>query len=71
MAACNSALYYYAGVPKAIVPDNLKSAVVKSYRNEHVINEEFAYFAEFFNCAGYSTTVRYPKDKTLADNTEN
>ena len=35
----------------AIVPDNLKSAVVISDRNEAVINEEFASFAEHYGCA--------------------
>ena len=30
----------------AIVPDNLKSAVTRSDRNEPVINEEFAAFAD-------------------------
>lgn len=52
----------------AIVPDNLKSAVVKSDRNEPVINEEFASFAEFYNCAVYPARVRHPKDKALVEN---
>jgi transposase len=30
IGACEGALHYYGGVPAAIVPDNLKSAVLKS-----------------------------------------
>ena len=43
--ACENALYYFGGVPSAIVPDNLRSAVTKSSRYEPVINEAFADFA--------------------------
>ena len=37
-------------VYKRQVPDNLKSAVTRSDRNEPVINEEFAAFAEHYGC---------------------
>lgn len=66
--ACENALHFYGGAPMAIVPDNLKSAVIKSDRNEPVINEEFAAFAEFYNCAVYPARVRHPKDKALVEN---
>ena len=52
----------------AIVPDNLKSAVTRSDRNEPVINEEFAAFAEHYGCTVYPTRVRHPKDKALVEN---
>ena len=68
IAACENAIHFYGGAPMAIVPDNLKSAVVKSDRNEPVINEEFASFAEFYNCAVYPARVRHPKDKALVEN---
>lgn len=42
---------YLGGVPAAIVPDNLKAAVSRSDRNEPVINEVFAAFAEHYGCA--------------------
>ncbi len=66
--ACENALQFYGGVPMAIVPDNLKAAVIRSDRNEPVINEEFAAFAEFYNCAVYPARVRHPKDKALVEN---
>lgn len=52
----------------AIVPDNLKSAVSRSDRNEPVINEEFSAFAEHYGCAVFPARVRHPKDKALVEN---
>jgi len=66
--ACENALHFYGGAPMAIVPDNLKSAVTRSDRNEPVINEEFAAFAEFYNCAVFPARVRHPRDKALVEN---
>ncbi len=52
----------------AIVPDNLKSAVLRSDRNEPIINEDFEAFAEHYGCAVYPARVRHPKDKALVEN---
>ncbi|WP_373843860.1 IS21 family transposase [Bacteroides heparinolyticus] len=65
---CENAMYYFEGVPAAIVPDNLKAAVTRSDRNEPVINEDFAAFAEHYGCAVYPARVRHPKDKALVEN---
>ena len=66
--ACQNAFQYFEGVVAAIVPDNLKAAVKTSDRNEPVINEEFAAFAEHYGCAVYPARVRHPKDKALVEN---
>ena len=50
---CENAMHYFEGVPAAIVPDNLKAAVTRSDRNEPVINDDFAAFAEHYGCAVY------------------
>ena len=63
--ACENAMQYFEGVPAAIVPDNLRAAVARSDRNEPVINEDFAAFAEHYGCAVYPARVRHPKDKSL------
>ena len=63
--ACENAMQYFEGVPAAIVPDNLRAAVTRSDRNEPVINEDFAAFAEHYGCAVYPARVRHPKDKSL------
>src|SRR5580700_11075949 len=44
IAACENTLHYCQGVPAAIVPDNLKSAVTKSSKYEPTLNETFADF---------------------------
>lgn len=52
----------------AIVPDNLKATVSRSDRNEPVINDEFAAFAEHYGCVVFPARVRHPKDKALVEN---
>lgn len=66
--ACENALRFFGGVPMAIVPDNLRSAAARSDRNEPVINDDFAAFAEHYGCAVYPARVRHPKDKALVEN---
>jgi len=46
--ACEGALHFYGGVPEAIVPDNLKSAVKKASRYEAELNDSFAAFAAHY-----------------------
>lgn len=67
ITATENALHYYGGVPAAIVPDNLKSAVTKPSRIEAVINEYFASFAEHCGCVVFPARVRKPKDKALVE----
>ena len=52
IVSVENAMHFYEGVPAAIVPDNLKSAVTKSSRFEPTINETFHDFAEH-----YETTI--------------
>ena len=68
IVACENALYYYGGVPQAIVPDNLKSAVTKASRYEAVINSEFGRFAEHYGLVVVPARVRKPKDKSHVEN---
>lgn len=68
IASCENALHFFGGVPMAIVPDNLKSAVTRSDRNEPVINEDFAGMAEFYDMAVFPARARRPKDKALVEN---
>ncbi len=66
--ACENAIRFYGGAPCAIVPDNLKSAVTRSGRDEPVINPDFESFAEHYGCAVVPARVRHPKDKALVEN---
>ena len=65
--ACEDALHYYGGVPAAIVPDNLRSAVTKSSKYEPTINETFADFAEHYNTTILPARAYMPKDKALVE----
>jgi transposase len=63
-----NALWFYGGVPKALVPDNLKSAVTKSSRYEPKVNETFADFAEHYQTAILPTRSYKPRDKAIVEN---
>lgn len=65
---CENALHFYGGVPRAIVPDNLKSAVTKPSKIEPIINEDFAMFADHYGCAVYPARAKRPQDKALVEN---
>jgi transposase len=56
------------GSPKVLVPDNLKSAVVKSSRYEPAINKVLEDFANHYNMAVVPARVRKPQDKALVEN---
>ncbi|MFC2101106.1 IS21 family transposase [Bacteroidota bacterium] len=62
-----NALWYYKGVPAAIVPDNLKSAVNKTNRYEPILNETFEDFALHYQTNILPARVRKPKDKSLVE----
>lgn len=66
--ACENALHYCSGVPGAIVPDNLKSAVSKSSKYEPTLNETFADFAEHYGTAILPARAYRPRDKALVEN---
>lgn len=68
IAACEGALHYYGGVPAAVVPDNLKSAVIKSSKYEPVLNETFADFADHYGTTILPARAYRPKDKALVEN---
>jgi transposase len=64
---CEHALAYYGGVPMAIVPDNLKSAVTKSDRYEPTLNQAFETFALHYSTSILPARVYKPKDKSLVE----
>ena len=68
IAACENALHYFKGVPLAIVPDNLKSAVIKASSYEPIVNENFKAFAEHYGIAILPARSRKPQDKAHVEN---
>jgi len=67
IVSVENALHFYGGVPAAIVPDNLKSAVTKSSRFEPTLNETFHDFAEHYDTTILPARAYKPRDKSLAE----
>ena len=64
-----NALWYYGGVPSALVTDNLKAAVTKSHRYEPVLNPTFEDFASHYETTVLPCRVYKPRDKAIVENT--
>ncbi len=62
-----NAMRYFGGTPAAIVPDNLKSAVIKSSRFEPTINETLADLAEHYETTILPARAYKPRDKSLVE----
>ena len=60
-------LEYFGGVPKAIVPDNLKSGVTKPCYYEPDINRSYQELAEYYGLAVLPARVRKPQDKAKVE----
>jgi transposase len=67
ISGCEHCLFYYGGVPLAIVPDNLRSAVTKSDRYEPTLNQAFENFASHYSTTILPARVYKPKDKALVE----
>lgn len=68
IAACENAFHFFRGVPLAIVPDNLKSAVFRASKYEPELNENFKAFADHYGVAILPARVRRPQDKAHVEN---
>jgi transposase len=62
------AIIYFGGVPRSLVPDNLKSAVTKASKYEPELNPLFDDFAEYYRTVILPARVYHPKDKALVEN---
>jgi transposase len=67
IGACENALYYFGGAPQAIVPDNLKSAVIKSDKYEPTLNESFRDFVEHYRMVALPAGPYKPRHKALVE----
>lgn len=68
LSCLSNALEFFEGVPKAIVSDNLKSAVTKSSKYEAEINRSLKDLARHYNCVINPTRSYSPQDKALVEN---
>ena len=67
IGSCERALHYYGGSPKAIVTDNLKSAVIRSNKYEPTLNEAFRDFVSHYTMAALPAGPYKPKHKALVE----
>lgn len=66
--ALNCCLQNIGGVPQAIVPDNLKSAVIICDKYEPTINKALEDFGNHYGTSIYPNRGYKPKDKALVEN---
>jgi transposase len=62
------ALRYFGGHTDALVPDNLKTGVLKADRYEPEINPVFDEFACYYGMVIFPARARRPRDKALVEN---
>ena len=58
---------FFGGVPRVVVPDNLKSAIISNNKNGIVVNESYADLNRHYGVVVEPTRPRKPKDKPLAE----
>lgn len=61
------AFAFFGGVPRIVVPDNLKSGVSKTCRYEPELNPTYRDMAEHYGVAVIPARVRKPKDKAKVE----
>lgn len=63
-----NAFEFFEGVPRLLVPDNLRAAVSKADRYEPQLNDNYARLARHYNTAVMPARPYKPKDKSKAEN---
>lgn len=58
---------FFGGVPRVVVPDNLKSAIISNNKNGIVVNESYADLNRHYGVVVEPARPRKPKDKALAE----
>jgi len=64
-----NAYNYFGGVTRILVPDNLKTGVIKNTKQETIINPIYQEMAEHYNTAIIPARPRSPKDKAAVEGT--
>lgn len=66
--ALKCCLEFFAGSPEVLVPDNLKSAIIKASRYEPDINRALEDFCNHYGITIIPARAAKPKDKALVEN---
>ena len=67
IAAHVNAYGFFGGVTRILVPDNLKTGVVKNTKVETVLNKTYQELAEHYGTAIIPARIRAPKDKPTVE----
>jgi transposase len=68
IGAHEEAFRFFGGVPRIVVPDNLKAGVSKAHRYEPDVNPTYQDMAEHYGVAVIPTRSAAPRDKAKAEN---
>ena len=71
IAATENALHFFGGVPRVLVPDNLKSAVTKADKYEAELNSTFLDFANHYGTSVLPARSYKPRDKAHVERAVN
>lgn len=61
-------LEFYGGLPKYLVPDNLKTAVIKHTKDELILQSAFSDLEDFYGTIVLPPPARKPKGKATVEN---
>ena len=67
IGALVNALHFFGGVPRAIVPDNMKTAVIKASKYEPTLNEALNQLANHYGTVILPARSRKPRDKAWVE----
>ena len=62
-----NAYRYFGGVTRILVPDNLKTGVIKNTKDETILNRSYREMAEHYGTAIIPARPRTPKDKAFVE----
>lgn len=71
ISATQNALHFFGGVPKVLIPDNLKSGVTKADKYEAEINSTFLDFANHYGTSVLPARSHKPRDKAHVEKAVN
>lgn len=61
------AFEFFGGTTPILVPDNLKTGIVKNGLDELIVNESYRRLSEHYRCAVVPARVRKPRDKAAVE----
>lgn len=66
--ACHTNAYsFFEGVPRLLIPDNLRTGITKNTRLETIINKSYSELASYYDTAIVPARVKAPKDKSAVE----